>query len=73
MTSQSMYASQSKSLESNTLLSVEEIEEKIQQLITENTGLRSMCSYYFFRLKFLLHFITPLLTYQIHYSRITPI
>jgi hypothetical protein len=37
-----MYASQSKSLESNTLLSVEEIEEKIQQLITENTGLRSM-------------------------------
>ncbi|XP_046446228.1 NF-kappa-B essential modulator-like isoform X1 [Daphnia pulex] len=41
MTSQSMYASQSKSLESNTLLSVEEIEEKIQQLITENTGLRN--------------------------------
>ena len=44
MTSQSMYASQSKMLESNSLLSVEEIEEKIRQLITENTDLRSMCT-----------------------------
>nr|CAH0100657.1 unnamed protein product [Daphnia galeata] len=41
MTSKSMYSSQSKSLETNNLLTVEEIEERIQQLITENTGLRN--------------------------------
>ena len=73
MTSQSMYASQSKSLESNTLLSVEEIEEKIQQLITENTGLRSMFLLFLPFKICVTHFIIPLLTSQIHYSRITPI
>lgn len=31
-----------KSFESNSMFSVEEIEQKIQQLITENTELRSM-------------------------------
>ena len=72
MTSQSMYASQSKNLESNSLLSVEEIEEKIQQLITENTGLRSKFSCHFSRFKFLLHLINLLFTSQIHYNRITP-
>ena len=46
VTSKSMYSSGT-SLETNNLLTVEEIEERIQQLITENTGLRSMYSYLF--------------------------
>jgi hypothetical protein len=60
MTSKSMYSSQSKSLETNNLLTVEEIEERIQQLITENTGLRSMYSYFFSDI-YLKHIISILL------------
>jgi len=55
-----MYSSQSKSLETNNLLTVEEIEERIQQLITENTGLRSMYSYFFSDI-YLKHIISILL------------
>ena len=63
MASKSMYSSQSKSLESNTLLSVEEIEEKIQQLITENTDLRSVLFLYFFIFKFFFGFLTFFMLY----------
>ncbi|XP_057370035.1 NF-kappa-B essential modulator-like [Daphnia carinata] len=41
MTSKSMYCSQNRTPESNTLLSVVEVEEKIQQLIKENSDLRN--------------------------------
>ena len=59
VTSKSMYSSGT-SLETNNLLTVEEIEERIQQLITENTGLRSMYSYFFSDI-YLKHIISILL------------